>query len=287
MGTVGLVLGVVYGGQHLCLTLGVVGDDHLDRVEYGRDAQGACVQVVAQGTLEEGHVVQGVNLRVANLLHEVLDAFGRVAATAETADGRHSRVVPSAHQSLADQHAQVALRQQDVVQVQFVELRLARAVVLDVVRLAAPLLHPGHEEVVQGTVLHELQRTPRVGDPLQVVALAVGEVIHGVGVPLRARLHVRHVEHTVDQRVAEQHVRVGHVNLGAQGECARFALAAVHILKQLEALLDGTVAEGRVSAGRGRRALLTGYLLAALLVHVGATLLDEPHGEVPQLLEVV
>ena len=106
---VGLVLGVVHGGQHLRLSLGIVGDDHFHGVEHGADSEGAGVQVVAQGTLKEGHIVQRVNLRVANLLHEFLDTLGRVAATAESADGWHTGVVPSVDESLADECAQVAL----------------------------------------------------------------------------------------------------------------------------------------------------------------------------------
>ena len=98
---------------------------------------------------------------------------------------------------LVDKCQQVALRHKGIAQVQLVELCLARSLVdiqliefrqialrLGIGQRAQPLLHPANEQVVQGSVLHKLQRAERVGDTLQVVALAVGEVVHGIGVPL-------------------------------------------------------------------------------------------------------
>ena len=82
-------------------------------------------------------------------------------------------------------------------------------------------------------MLHELECAKRVRDALQIVALSVCEVIHGIGIPLIARADVRDIQHAIDERVAEEHVGVGHINLGSQHECSRFALAAIHELEQL------------------------------------------------------
>ena len=59
------------------------------------------------------------------------------------------------------------------------------------------------------------------------------------------------------------------------------------MLKQAQVLLDGTVAERAGHTGLRGRTFLLGYLLRGLLVDVCQALLDEPYGEVPQLLEVV
>ena len=80
---------------------------------------------------------------------------------------------------------------------------------------------------------------------------------------------------------------MGHVDLGTQDECTWHGLAAVHEAEEAEVLLDGTVAEGAVGARFRCRALLLCNDLCALLVHVGASLHDEPLGKVPELLEVV
>ena len=95
------------------------------------------------------------------------------------------------------------------------------------------------------------------------------------------------VQHTIDQGIAEQHVRMGHVDLCAQHECARLTFTAVHKLKELEVFFYRTVAIGTIGTRTRGRSLLLGYYLGTLLVDIGASLLDEPDGKVPQLLEIV
>ena len=63
------------------------------------------------------------------------------------------------------QRPEVALRQKDIIQVELVELRLMGFLVgvgngRGVVGVIHPLRHPFYEQVVEGTVLDELQRTP-------------------------------------------------------------------------------------------------------------------------------
>ena len=136
-------------------------------------------------------------------------------------------------------------------------------------------------------MLHKLQGAEGMGHALEIVALTMGEVIHGVGVPFVAGTDMWHVEHTVDQWVTEQHVGVSHVNLRTQYEGAGLGLPAIHELKESEVLLDGPVAERTVGAGTCGRAFLLCDHLGALLIDIGAALTDKPYGEVPQLLEVV
>ena len=136
-------------------------------------------------------------------------------------------------------------------------------------------------------MLHEFQRTPRVGDTFQIVTLSVSEVVHRIGIPLIACTEVGDIQHTIDQRIAEQHVRVGHIDLGTKYQCARLTLTAVHKLKQLQVLLHRTVTIGTVRTRTGGRTLLLGYHLGTLFVHVGTTILNKPYGKVPELLEVV
>ena len=65
-------------------------------------------------------------------------------------------------------------------------------------------------------MLDKLQRAERMGDTFEVVALTVCEVIHRVGVPLVPGAEVRDVEYAIDEWVTEEHVGVGHVDLGTQ-----------------------------------------------------------------------
>ena len=84
-----------------------------------------------------------------------MDGLRRVPATAETADGRHTGIVPSVHQPLFYQSEQVAFAHQRIAQVQFVELGLTGTVVIQVF----PFFQPVDEEVVERAVYHKLKRT--------------------------------------------------------------------------------------------------------------------------------
>ena len=126
-----------------------------------------------------------------------------------------------------------------------------------------------------------------MGYALKVVALTMGEIVHGVGVPLVAGTDMGDVEYAVDEWIAEQHVGMSHVDLGTQYKCSWFALSAVHELEELEVLLNRTIAERTVGARACGCTLLLGNNLCALLVNIGTSLLDKPYGKVPELLEIV
>ena len=63
---VSLVLRVVNSLHLLSLTLRIVGDDEFNRVEHSRHAQRTLVQILANGSLEQRHVVESVELGVAD-----------------------------------------------------------------------------------------------------------------------------------------------------------------------------------------------------------------------------
>ena len=287
MGAVGLVLGIVDGLHLLGLAVGIVGDDELHGVEDGTHAAGFLVEVVADGSLQEGHVVEGVKLRVADGVDKLANALRGVATTAHATKGRHAGIVPSADHVLIDKRMELALRHDGIGEVEAVELDLSRTIVGEIVSRAVLLLQIVDEEIVERTVGHKLQGADGVGHALEVVALTVGEIVHRVAVPLRSRAVVRGLDDAIDDRVAEVHVGIGHVDLGAQYHAAFLGLGRVHLLEEAQALLHGTVAVGAGRSGLGRRALLLGDLLGRLLIDIGVAVADHPQGEVPEALEIV
>ena len=95
------------------------------------------------------------------------------------------------------------------------------------------------------------------------------------------------VDDAIHYGVAEEHVGMRHVDLGAQHLRAVGELAVLHAHEQIEILLDRTVAPRRLLArlryGTSREA----YLLLRLVVDVRQALLDELHGPVVKLVEIV
>ena len=212
-----------------------------------------------------------------------MDRLRRIATTAETTDGRHAGIVPAVHQAFLDECQQVALAHQRVAQVQLVEFVLARAVVVQILAFFQPI----DEEVVERAVYHKLQCTERVGHAFEEVTLAVGEVIHGIGFPFRTRAVVRMFHYTIDDGVAEVHVGVGHVYLGAQHHGTFFYLATVHLLEQLQIFFNRAVAVRTFRTRLGRCTFLCRYFFRRLFVDVSLAFLDEADGKVPKLLEII
>ena len=129
------------------------------------------------------------------------------------------------------------------------------------------------EPVVERPVYVEFQRADRMGNLFDRVALAVGIVVHRVDAPLVARAVVFGVDDAVHDRVAEEHVGMRHVDLGAQHLRAVGELAVLHAHEQIEILLDRTVAPRRLLARLRYGASREAYLFLRLVVDVRQTLL--------------
>ena len=281
----GEVLRVVDGLHHLDLPLGIVGDDELHGVEHSGYTAGGGVQILAHGMFKQGYVDDAVVLRVADHVHEIADRGGGEAAAAIATDGRHAGVVPTVDAVLLDELQQFALAHDGVGQVEAIELRLTGAVI--VLGLEGAFDEAVDEVVVERAVHLELERAERVGDTLEIVALAVGKVVHGVDVPGAAGAMVRRFDDAIDDRIAEVHIGRCHVDFGAEGHGAFVELAAVHAQEEVSTLRRGTVAEGAFAAGYSGRSLLLGDGLGRLFIHISMTVIDEPEGKLKELTEIV
>ena len=268
---------VVDSFHFLHLSFGIVGNDQLHRIDDCRYTGGTAVQVLADSAFQQGEVIQGIVSGITYLVYKFADGLGRVAATAETAESRHTGVVPTVYQMFFYQNQQVTLAHQGVVQVQFVELILVRTVVVQIFTL----FYPVHEQVVQRTVGYELQGTQRMGHSFKVVALSVCEVIHGVCFPGFACTVVRSLYHTINNRVAEVHVGACHVYFGTEHHFAFFYITAVHFVEQFQAFLDGTVAVRALGSGLGGSAFLCRDLFGVLFVYISLSFLYQIDGEIP------
>ena len=143
------------------------------------------------------------------------------------------------------------------------------------------------EPVIEGTVDVELQGADGVRDMLDGIALAVGEVVHRIDAPLVAgAVMVRELD-AVQQRVAEHHVGMGHVDLRAEDLLPFRVLAGAHLAEELQVLFRGTVAPRAGDAGLVHGAAVHADLVLRLVIDIGETALDELFGPLVQLLEVV
>ena len=89
----------------------------------------------------------------------------------------------------------------------------------------------------------------------------MGKVVHGVCVPLGTCAVVWNLDDAIDDRIAEVHVGVGHIQFGTQHHAALNSLGSVHLLKQAQVLLNRTIAERTGSTRLCGGTLLLGNLL--------------------------
>ena len=143
-----------------------------------------------------------------------------------------------------------------------------------------------HHPVIQRPVGLELQRAQAVGNTLQSVLNGVGKVVHGVDAPLGTLPVVIDEANAVDDGVTEIQIAASQIDLGPEGHLSLLHLTVLHLLKQPQIFLDGPIPIGGGS-GDADVAPVGLELLWRQLADVGQPLLDELHGILIVLLEVV
>ncbi len=232
----------------------------------------------AHGVIEHREIDDAVRLGDADAADEIADRFRRHAAAPETRKGRHARIVPAGDQVPAHQLGQHALGEHRVAEIE------AREFVLTRVR--------GHREIVQEpfverTVVLEFQGADRMGDVLDRVRLAVGEIVARIDAPGIAGARVRRVQDAVEHRIAQIDVARGHVDLGAEHARAVGEFARFHAAEEVEVLLDAALAERAVPAGLGQRAAARPHLLLRLVVDIGLADADQVLGPFVEPVEII
>ena len=128
---------------------------------------------------------------------------------------------------------------------------------------------------------NKLKRADRVGDAFKVVTLSVRKVVHWISFPLIARAMMVLIDHTIDDRIAEVHIRICHVDLGAQNHCSFGHFACVHFLKERKAFFNWPITIRARFSWFSWRALLCGNLFTGLLVNISFALLNQTYCKVP------
>ena len=257
---------------------GVVGQPHFQRAQHGHASVRAALQVLADAEFQQLHLHPVVLLGDADAPAELANGAWADAAPPQPGQGGHARIVPALHRAGFHQLQQQTLAHRRVFQAQPGEFDLRR---MDI--QAELIQHP----VVQGPVILEFQGAKGVGDALQGIADAMREIVGWVDVPSASGALMGRMANAVQHRVAQIHVRRGHVDPGPQHMGAIGEFASAHGLEQRPALGAGTVPIGAFPP-RFRQAApgLANFLLRQA-ANIGPALADQFQGAVVQGLEVV
>ena len=147
------VLRIIDALHLLRLSLGVIGDHQLDRVEDHSGTGGYLIQILPDIVLQVLLLNGAIVLRVANGSDEVSDALRGVAPPAHTDEGGHPGVIPAVDETALHQLQQLSLTHHRVGEIEPIKLILARAI------LAILRLEEVNEVVVKGAVGDKLERT--------------------------------------------------------------------------------------------------------------------------------
>ena len=122
---------------------------------------------------------------------------------------------------------------------------------------------------------------------LDGIALAVGEVVHRVDAPLVPGAMVMRVLDAVEDRVAEEHVRMSHVYLGTEHLLAVGIFSVPHFAEEFQVLFYAAVAPGALGTGGFHGAATLGNLFLGLVVNIGQAALYELFCPFVELIEIV
>ena len=264
----GSLLGIlrILERAHLRLALGIVVDDHLERVQHDHTVLDLVLQIFADEELQLVIVHDVAGLGDADRVAERAQRLGRVAAASHARDGAQSRVVPALDEAFVHHALDVSLAHDGVGQAQLREF--------DLLGRFGPFELFEHP-VVQGSVILEFQRADGVRDALDRVLDGMRVVVHRIDAPRVARVVVGRVQHAVDDGVTHVDVRGRHVDLGAQADLAVRVLAVSHVVEDLQGFFPRTVAVGAVRARLGERASGRLDLFGALGADVGVAVADQ------------
>ena len=133
----------------------------------------------------------------------------------------------------------------------------------------------------------EFKRAERMGDALDRIRLAVGEIVARINAPCLAGARMLGMQDAVEHRIAQVDVARPHVDLGAQ--CARAVgeFAGAHAAEQIEVFLDAAVAMRAFGPGLSQRAAGEPHLLLRLVVDISLAGADQMLGPFVQPLEIV
>ena len=161
--------------------------------------------MLSHRTFQHAHIDRAIESRYADLFTEKSNALRRISTSTKPADGRHSRIIPATDVLLSDQLQQFAFTHHSVGQIQSRELDLARMINAKLVA----------EPIVQRPVIFKLERTDRMRNGLDRIALTVSPIVHRIDAPLIAGSMMVRMEDAVHHRIAQVDIRSRHVDLGA------------------------------------------------------------------------
>ena len=141
--------------------------------------------------------------------------------------------------------------------------------------------------IIERSVWNELKCTDRMSYALKVIALSMGKVVHRVGVPFSSCTVVRNVDNAIDDRIAEVHVGICHIQFCTEHHTTLNGFWCIHLFKEFQRLFYRTISIRRSYTRSCRCTFLFCNLFCCLLINVGMSFSNHPNRKIPQLFKIV
>ncbi len=126
-----------------------------------------------------------------------------------------------------------------------------------------------------------------MGDVLDGIRLAMGEVIARINAPGCAGARMARVQNAIEHRIAQIDVAGGHIDLGPQHPRPVREFARPHAAEEIEVFLGGSIAPGTIASRLGQGAAGDAHLLLRLVVDISLAGADQVLGPLVELFEIV
>ena len=159
---------------------------------------------------------------------------------------------------------------------------------LDLTRPLSRRKSEGLEQpVIEGAMFLELKCAQRVRNALNRVRERMSEVIHRVDAPRVSRPVMRHVRNAIDDRIAHDEIRRGHIDLRTQDTRAVRKLSCTHPRKEVKIFLYGAIAPRALLSRLRQCAAIGADFIRREIVHIGEALPYENNCIFIQLRKVI
>ena len=271
-------LGVILCTQHFHMPFRQIFNYHFQRTQHSHRARRVFIQIITQSVFQHGDIDHTVAARYSNHVAEIAHGTrGKTAAT-HTRNGRHTRIVPAGHHFFIHQKLQLTLGSHGVIEIQPTKLVLTRT------RRYRKILN---EPIIQRFMIFKFQRAYGMRNAFNRIRLTMSKIVSGVNTPLITGLMVMRFTDTIQNRVAQVHIRRCHINSGAQHAGAFVKFAGAHTGKQIEVFSHAALTERAIFTRLSQSATVFARLIRTQIAHIGFALFNQVYRPGMQLVEVI
>ena len=143
------------------------------------------------------------------------------------------------------------------------------------------------QPVIERTMFLKFQRADRMRNALDGIGQRMGKVVHRIDAPGITRAVMMGMGNAVDNRVAHNHIRRGHVNFGAQHLFPVSKFAGLHTGKQVEVFLHTAVAVWAFLARLRQRTAVFLNLVCRQVIHISQAFFNQFDRIIIELIKVI